>query len=52
MNGKWTEQSAVRRVIAAGGTVHEKTITVFGVGIGTWGAIDYLRRYHKYWVKR
>ena len=45
---KYTENEALAKIRNAGAKVSGKTISAKNLGIGTWGAVDYLVNVHKY----
>lgn len=56
MSKEYTVNSAVAKIEKSGGQVSiagkKIIVPVYGVGIGTWGAIDYLHNKHGFVVRR
>ena len=45
---RWTEATAVAMIKRNRGVVSGKKVSVRGVGIKVWGAVDYLTHHKKY----
>lgn len=45
---KYTFESALRKAERGGAKIAGGVITASGLGIGTWGAVDYLVKVHNY----